>query len=107
MHKKISNRFVWAEWFIIIGLAGILFTGCAHFKGSNGSEALKVTPDTLHQIEPLELREAPKEEEQAKSKTEELAPAELEITLEQCRAWALGNNLDLKAQLISPATHRK
>ena len=79
-----------------------LFAGCTHMRGSENSETLKVTSEQLHQIEMLELKEA-KEEETPKADTAEPAPAQLEILLEQCRAWALENNLDLKAQLIAPA----
>jgi outer membrane protein TolC len=80
----------------------IFFAGCAHQRGNKDIE-MKVTSEQLHQIEPLELKAAPREDEPAQPKTEEPTPAELELSLEQCRAWALENNLDLKVQLINPA----
>jgi outer membrane protein len=103
MRKMSSVKLLLVGVFLYSGLAIVLFSGCAHFHNNESSGTLKVTSEQLHQIEPLELKAAPKEEESAKPKTEELAPASLEISLELCRAWALENNLDLKAQLISPS----
>jgi outer membrane protein TolC len=54
------------------------------------------------QIETLELQEAGKEEK-APPDVNQVPPEELELTLEQCRALTLENNLDLKVQLINPA----
>lgn len=86
---------------VVLGI--MLFTNCAHSNNDKFSEGVKATPESLHQIEALELKEASKEEALAETEKAEPAHAELEISLEQCRAWALENNLDLKAQLIAPA----
>ena len=102
MSKRGSTGLRRTGFFLIVIAAVILFTGCAHFKGSQDTETLNVAPEHLHQIEPLKLKETTKEEEVVVSEKMELAPASLEISLEQCRAWALENNLDLKAQLIDP-----
>lgn len=64
------------------------------------SEAASI--EDLHRIEPLEL-EKTKEEETLQVESGAPAPAELELSLEECRAMVLANNLDLKVQLIEPA----
>ena len=96
---------------VIAGFGVVLLSGCSYFRGSNDYDALDVAPETLRQIDTLELKEA-KEEEVPKSDSdkEEIstpdsdkpAPSELVISLEECRALALENNLDLRVQLISP-----
>jgi len=103
MCKNISVISVLAGLFMTVGLGVVMSTGCTHLRGKEDYNVLKYAPETLHQIEPLELKEAPKEKEVVEDKKNEPAPASLEISLEQCRAWVLENNLDLKAQLIAPA----
>jgi len=76
--------------------------GCEQFFGVEDSHQVKVPQEKFRQIETLELQEAEAEEMTPPDANE--APAkELELTLEQCRALTLENNLDLKVQLISPA----
>jgi outer membrane protein len=103
MSKMFLMRSGLAELFMHMILGIFLFAGCAHTQGNGNGETMNIIPKQLHQIEPLVLEEAPKEEDQAKPKIEEPAPAKLKISLEQCRAWVLENNLDLKAQLIAPS----
>jgi outer membrane protein len=100
MKKYFSMKTMLSGLFIVFGM--FLFAGCAHLGGEN-SETLNVTSEQVHQVEPMELKEAAEEEEVVVSGKNEPAPASLEISLEQCRAWALENNLDLRAQLIAPA----
>jgi len=103
MGKIFSVKLILCGLFVFTAFGVVLFAGCAHLRGSEDYEALKAaSPETLHQVETLDLKEA-REEETPKADIAEPAPAELEISLEQCRAWALENNLGLKAQLISPA----
>jgi len=66
-----------------------------------GSPDTEVPAEKLRQIESLQLQKAePGRKEVAEVN---VAPAkELTFTLEQCRALALENNLDLKVQLINP-----
>ncbi len=54
----------------------------------------------IHEIEPLELDEAEPNEAPVPEANE--PPAVLELSLPECRALALENNLQLKASLISP-----
>jgi outer membrane protein TolC len=55
----------------------------------------------IHDIEPLELAEADPNEVMPAEAVE--PPAELSLSLEDCRALALANNLELEASLIDPA----
>lgn len=61
----------------------------------------KIPEKKLRQINTLELK--PSESEPNSPPPSALdAPEQMDLTLEQCRAWALENNLGLKAELISP-----
>lgn len=87
---------------VIIWFTLIILTGCEPFPGDEKFYEIKMAPEKLRQVETLELEEA-KEEEKKPTDTNEAPPEQLELTLEQCRALTLENNLDLKVQLISPA----
>ncbi len=100
MIKYFSMKTMLSGLYIVFGM--LLFAGCIHLSSDN-TKTLDVTSEQLHRIEPLELKAAPEKEEVVEDEKREPAPASLEVTLEQCRAWALENNLDLKAQLIAPA----
>jgi outer membrane protein len=77
-----------------------LLTGCRN--GGEDFYRVQIAPEKLRQVETLDLQKA--EDKQAdRVDMNEPAPAELELTLEQCRALTLENNLDLKVQLINPA----
>ncbi len=95
----ISNRLVVLVW---IGV--ILFAGCDQFSKKD-PYAHKIPPEKLRKIETLTLKEATVEEDVRPdiNDVNEVPAEELELSLEQCRALTLENNLDLKVQLISPA----
>lgn len=99
MNKSFSLKLYCFVIFICFGL--ILLTGCESADDEKFYET-KIQPEKLRQVEVLKLQQA---EEQKKDRTDvnEPPPKELELTLEQCRALTLENNLDLKVQLISPA----
>ncbi len=80
----------------------LLLTGCEQFPGNEKFYEIKIAPEKLRQVETLELQEA-EVEEGARPDVNEPPPEELELSLEQCRALTLENNLNLKVQLISPA----
>jgi len=89
--------------FIVVVLGSVLFAGCSHLRGSEDYDTFPVAaPETLRQIEPIDLKEA-EEEETLTPDRDEPELAELQISLEECRALVLENNLDLKVQLINPA----
>lgn len=68
--------------------------------------ALKMPPQKVHLIETLELNKAQKNNIEAEEKTGP-EPVNITLSLEECRALALKNNLELQIQLISPAVSRE
>jgi len=101
MNEKFPLRLYWFS--IFVGHAIILLTGCQPFPGNDKFYEIKVAPEKLRQIEILELAEAKVEEENKPPDANVVPPESLELSLEQCRAFVLENNLDLKVELISPA----
>jgi len=100
MSKRFSPK--WYLYVVFVGFELVLLTGCEPFPGDEKFYEIKIAPEKLRQIETLELQEA-EVEESARPDVNEPPPEELELTLEQCRALTLENNLELKVQLISPA----
>ncbi|MBN2182040.1 MAG: TolC family protein [Sedimentisphaerales bacterium] len=88
--------------FFFAGLGLILFSGCGSFNGGEDFAEIHVAPEKLRRVETLDLQKAAEQQAQ-KTDVNAPAPAQLELTLEQCRALTLENNLDLKVQLINPA----
>jgi outer membrane protein len=81
-------------------LASLLATGCRTHSQRYGFHELGVSPQQVHEVEPLELQKA----DPNKAPPEPNQPPEkLELSLPQSRAMALENNLQLKTALISPA----
>ena len=87
---------------VIVSLGVILLSGCTHIREKEDFYTYTTPPEKLRQIETLELKET-KEEEVPRFETDEQEPAELTISLEECRALTLENNLDLKVELVNPA----
>jgi outer membrane protein len=103
MSKNILLK--WFRHAVFAGLGLIVLTGCEQFSGDENYYRTRIAPEKTRQIETLELQEAA-EEEKAPADVNDangVPPKELELTLEQCRALTLENNLDLKVQLINPA----
>ena len=102
-----SKKF-WFKWFrpaVFAGLGLIVLTGCEQLSGDGNSYQTRIAPERTRQIETLHLQK-PDEEKKAPADVNDAnqaPPEELELTLEQCRAITLENNLDLKVQLINPA----
>ena len=95
-------RIVWYWFVVFIGLGLFLSTGCEQLPAGEEFYKIKIAPEKLRQIETLDLEKA-KAEERDRGDVNEVPPRELELTLEQCRALTMENNLDLKVQLISPS----
>ncbi len=85
-------------------LFGVLFlSGCIHLGGKGRFPDVEVPPESVQQIEPLVLEKAKgKEISRIDTETPAQPPTELELSLAECRALTLENNLDLKVQLINP-----
>lgn len=88
---------------ILVGFTLFSLAGCEQMPGGEDYYEIKIPPEKLRQIETLDLEKAKVGESDRPDVNEvEAPPEELELTLEQCRALAMENNLDLKVQLISP-----
>ena len=100
MSRKFSQE---CYWFVIfVGLGLFTLTGCENFAGDTDYYNTRIAPEETRQIETLVLQETV-DEEKVIEDVNEVPSKELELTLEQCRALTLENNLDLKVQLINPA----
>lgn len=90
-----------------------LSQGCAGLLTGESSQDIHVPTQRLRQIEPMDLSAMtqPAETEQAPTGLSTRpattqpasAPAELTLSLAQCRAITMENNLDLKVELINPS----
>jgi hypothetical protein len=90
-------------WFVVfVGFGLFLLAGCERLPAGEEFYEIKIAPEKLRQIETLDLEKA-EAEERDRPDANEVPPKELGLTLEQCRALTMENNLDLKVQLISPA----
>lgn len=101
MNRRFSHR--WHRIAVILVLAPISLTGCLDYFSNDGPYKVKIAPEKFHHIEALELRGVAEEVEEPIVDVNAEPAKELTLTLEQCRALTLGNNLDLKVQLINPA----
>jgi hypothetical protein len=86
----------------LLTYALLLLPGCEPFPGDEKFYKVTVPPQKLREVETLQLQPA-KNDEPNRPDPNLAAPDQLELTLEQCRALAMENNLELKVQLISPS----
>jgi len=75
--------------------------GCQDVPPEDGFYELRVPQEKLRQIEPLDLSRT-KQAPPAEAPVYAVAEPEMDVTLEQARALAMENNLDLKVQLLAP-----
>lgn len=98
---------------LVIGAAACGLSGCANPLASNPSDYGPVVPvQTLRTVGTLRLEDHAKPAEAPKPITEPPADpfvglSRVEISIEQCRAWALQNNMDLQVALIEPTIARE
>ncbi len=86
-------------------LAAFLITGCQQSDSEAPYYTMKVPAGKTETIDTLSLKEFESEVQPTITSILELpeeAPEKVDLTLEQCRALAMENNLDLKVQLIAP-----
>ena len=89
---------------LLLSVFGLL-AGCEQVFDDHKSDRVSFAPERFRAVETLDLTRA---KDQKNDRTDvndaNAVPAkEVALTLEQCRAMTLENNLDLKVQLISPA----
>lgn len=82
--------------------AALPLSGCKTLPRPVPYYEMKIPEKKLRQINTLDLTPSAAEPNAPAPDRTEPPPEEIELTLEQCRAWALENNLQLKAELISP-----
>jgi outer membrane protein TolC len=85
----------------VLAFCVVLMAGCDTYLPGPSYTDVEIPSEKLRQIETLELAEAEPNDGLA-TEPNEAPPAELELSLEECRALALQNNLELKASLIDP-----
>ena len=89
---------------LILGVS-IFLVGCEEFAKEEEFYTVKVKPEKTREIEILKLEE--KADANEAVETRKPAEKEIKLSIEQCRAMTLANNLDLKVQLIEPAIAAK
>lgn len=105
MRNKVKSISYLLSVTVILGCT--FFAGCSHIFPAKNDYTYKVPEDKLQQIDTLELIETKENETEVEKiineDMDEKTPAELNLSLEKCRALTLENNLDLKVQLVEPA----
>jgi outer membrane protein TolC len=76
----------------------LLLAGCFKDAGIGGTGEIVVPSHTLHEVGKLDPVPATTEP----STRPTTAPAQVQLTIEQCRQYALQNNLDLRVELLNP-----
>ena len=85
-----------------IALGALVFlVGCEEFAKEEEFYAVRVKPEQTREIQTLKLE--PKADVNKPVEVNKPAESEIKLSIEQCRAMTLANNLDLKVQLIAPA----
>lgn len=80
-------------------LLSFIITGCGNDAGIGGTGEIVVPVQTLREVNAFEPAKASASQPTSKPTT---APAQVELSIEQCRRFALQNNLDLKVDLLNP-----
>jgi outer membrane protein TolC len=75
--------------------------GCAGPFSDDPHLSMSVPREKLRVIEPMQLEPADDQSDAADTAEPE-PPAEIQLTLEDCRVMVMANNLDLKAELLGP-----
>jgi len=83
----------------VLGMS-IALAGCEEFAKEDDFLEVKVKPEQTREIKTLKLEE--KNDPNEGVEVNKPAQGEIKLSIEQCRAMTLKNNLDLKVQLIEP-----
>lgn len=88
----------------------VMFGGCTYVNKikeiNEVPPIMEISSDTIHQIDIIELKEAP-EDETVAVEIQESEMEEIALSLEECRAFTLENNLNLRAELINPTIEKE
>ena len=84
----------------------VLLLGCAGPFDDHPGLGRDVSSERLRKVEPLVL--APTDESDTQAQAKDIPPpAEMLLTIEDCRALVMANNLDLNVQLLTPTIARQ
>jgi len=104
------NRSVVVKSLVFASALGalIFLTGCEEFAKEEDFYTIKTPPEQTRQIQTLKLEpkadgNEPIPDVNKPIEVNKPAQKEIGLSIEQCRAMTLTNNLDLKVQLIAPA----
>ena len=78
----------------------IVAAGCRTHTEDRGLREIGFSSEKVHEITPLQLKKA---EPNEAPPVAAMPPEKIQLSLPQCRAMALANNLQVKTALISPA----
>ncbi|MFA5252279.1 MAG: TolC family protein, partial [Phycisphaerae bacterium] len=92
---------------IVLGVS-VFLAGCEEFASEEEFYTIKPTPEQTRQVQTLKLEpkadgNEPLPDVNKPIEVNKPPQSEVGLSLEQCRAMTLTNNLDLKVQLIAPA----
>jgi len=100
MNKKQASQQA-AAWVL-----PVVLLGCAGPFDDNPGLGKDVSSERLRRVEPMALK--PTQDEKTSESTEDLTPpTEMQLTIEDCRALVMANNLGLNVQLLSPTIARQ
>jgi outer membrane protein len=102
------NRVVKGLIFAIALGVSVFLAGCEEFANEEEFYTIKTPPEQTREIQMLKLEpktdgNEPVPDVNKPAEVNKPAQREIELSIEQCRAMTLTNNLDLKVQLIAPA----
>ncbi len=112
-----TGGWCWARRVVALGAGALVLAGCEGVF-SEGSR-VSIDPDRLRDVQPLGLGDRAKSVQTPDESREEFLKASpglrraadeasrIELSIEQCRADALANNLDLAVQLLEPTIARE
>jgi len=106
MKKEFSFKKLFSP-FPVFALCVFFIGGCSYVKDwYEPSPEFNIPQEAVRQIDVIDLEEAAEEKPDTVDVVEPEI-SELEFSLEECRALALENNLDLQVQLINPSIARE
>jgi outer membrane protein len=93
---------------VVLVCVGLLFvSGCEEFASEEQFYTFKAEPEQTREVQTLNLEPKADGNEPVDvnkpAEANQPAASEIGLSIEQCRAMTLSNNLDLKVQLIAPA----
>jgi outer membrane protein len=90
-----------------LGILFLILPGCDELEPQQSFYKMTVDPETLHSVDNLTLTEKPQQPDTNEPPylidVNRPQTNDVNLTLEQCRAYTLADNLNLKVQLIEPA----